>query len=228
MKTYLTRILALAATAFLLGLTGYAATTITAVPFTITNAGNYALGSDLIYSGAGFTAAITVNANNVVLDLGGFSLYGTGASRAQIGISISSLNVTIQNGNISSFDIGVNSEAGFQYVQSLRFFYNDTGVYLSGNNSTIQNCFIEGNGSNSVGVLLPGCTNVLVTNCQISDESTGGYSLFSGGGNSFIANQLMNCNTGLSLNAADKYQGNVTVGCTTPFSGGTAAGYENN
>ena len=238
MKTDLSRILALASVLFISGRTGYAATIINAVPFTITKAGNYALGSDLTYSGPGGTAAaITVNGNNVVLDLGGFSLYGTGFSDGQTAILISSLNVTVQNGNISSFETGVcetsaflPSETGFLYVQNMRFFYNRYGVDLTGvNNSTIQNCFIEGlepinllNG----GVYLSFCAAVVVKTCQISDAYLGCFS--EGGGNSFIGNQLTNCTYGLDLASPDKYQGNVTVGCTYPFVNGTAVGWENN
>jgi hypothetical protein len=48
------------------------------------------------------------------------------------------------------------------------------------------------------------------------------------GGNSFIANQIANCLFGLILGSLDKYQGNVTNRCLTPFLGGVAVGDENN
>jgi hypothetical protein len=59
MKTYLSRIIAVASMSSLFVMSGYA-TEITAVPFTITKAGTYTFKTNLTYSGT--TEAITVNA----------------------------------------------------------------------------------------------------------------------------------------------------------------------
>jgi|SRR6266478_3422843 len=49
------------------------------------------------------------------------------------------------------------------------------------------------------------------------------------GGNSYLfENILNNCDTGLFMQASDKYRFNTTFNCTTPFNGGTAVTSENN
>jgi hypothetical protein len=84
---------------------GVTATPITSLPFTINKPGNYYLPNDLTFSGAG--AAITVNADEVVIDLNQRSLIAKGAATSPlVGSGIVVLNhedVTIQNGDINGF-----------------------------------------------------------------------------------------------------------------------------
>ena len=50
-----------------------------------------------------------------------------------------------------------------------------------------------------------------------------------GFGNALIGNYLVDCYVGLAMsNTLDKYEGNLTIGCTYHFIGGTAVGDENN
>ena len=67
----------------------------------------------------------------------------------------------------------------------------------------------------------------MVKNNQIANVSVGCDSNESSG-NIFIADQLTNCSYRLYLGASDKYQGNVTIACASPFTGGTQVGFENN
>ncbi|MBU4448351.1 MAG: hypothetical protein KKD99_07175, partial [Proteobacteria bacterium] len=60
-------------------------TKITSVPYTISSPGFYYLGGNLTYSGTG--SAISVDADNVTLDLMGFSLTGAGKSISNCGIN---------------------------------------------------------------------------------------------------------------------------------------------
>jgi hypothetical protein len=108
MKTYLKTIIRFASVLSILSVPVYAETVITAVPFTITKAGTYILGKSLRYTVANGTSAITVNAPNVVLDLGGFTLSGNGVTtNLQYAIDSESLNnVTVQNGTITGFFTG--------------------------------------------------------------------------------------------------------------------------
>lgn len=64
---------------------GGVGTKITSVPYTISSPGFYYLGSNLTYSGTG--SAISVDAENVTLDLMGFSLTGAGKSSSNCGIN---------------------------------------------------------------------------------------------------------------------------------------------
>src|SRR6516225_6273770 len=77
------------------------ATAIDHVPFVINKSGNYYLKDDLTSNVPG--VAITVNANQVVIDLNGRSLVAAGtATSPNVGIGIAVLNhedVVIQNGD---------------------------------------------------------------------------------------------------------------------------------
>ena len=114
-----------------------AATIINSVPYTISAPGFYQVGANLTYNGNGSTndAIITVNANNVTLDLGGHYLSGpsTNTATTLFGVYASGKGViTIQNGTIS---------------------HCYEGIYLTGSNS---------NPLTNVGQTI---RNVLVTHC---------------------------------------------------------------
>jgi len=232
MKTYLSRIIALASMSSLLAMSGYA-TVIESVPYTIKTPGTYTLDGNLTYSGT--SQAITVSATSVVIDLKGFTLSGTGPFNGQIAIYCQNAdNVTVQNGRIELFTDGVDFQAGAQeVVQNLTLLNNELSVIMQGcSYCTIQNCLIVGVGqadTNSYGVYLTSGTGIVVKNCQIANDYVGGYTA-SSSGNIFIGNQLTNCATGLQLDTTnpDKYQGNVTTDCFAPFAGGTAVGDDNN
>src|SRR5258708_11594782 len=86
-------------------------TAITAVPFTITAAGVYCLTQD-IGTNLASGAAITIAANNVVLDLNGHRLGHLAARRGTPAFGISAFqqtNFTIQNGPVGGFLYGIYS-----------------------------------------------------------------------------------------------------------------------
>src|SRR6266404_9176820 len=68
---------------------GVAGTAIGSVPFTISVSGRYFLASNLIYV-LTTGAAITINADEVILDLNGTSLHGPGVSNSAIGVLVPS------------------------------------------------------------------------------------------------------------------------------------------
>jgi hypothetical protein len=130
---------------------GVTATPITVVPFTITAPGNYFLPADLaVPAGIG----ISVNADQVVIDLNGRSLNGTGGT---IGIAISNhKEVTVQNGDINNFSA--------------------YGVYLfagpggSNQKNAVRNVNFNGAG-NVIGIVIIGGINDVVEHCN----SVGGF-----------------------------------------------------
>src|SRR5258708_33343547 len=86
----------------------YGQTTISSLPFTITQSGTYTFSKVLNFSSVGGGLAITIAASNVVIDLKGYELKAnpTGAGR---GIESSNrfVNLIIRNGTISGFQFGV-------------------------------------------------------------------------------------------------------------------------
>jgi hypothetical protein len=86
-------------------------TAITAVPFTISKAGNYCLTVD-IATPSTFTSgdAITINSDNVIIDLDGHNLGNLPAGTGTTAIGISALdhnNITIFNGTVRGFNRGI-------------------------------------------------------------------------------------------------------------------------
>jgi hypothetical protein len=147
---------------------GAPGTKITSVPFTINNPGFYFLGGNLTYNGSG--NAITVNVDDVTLDLMGFSLSGTSSA---YGIYMDGRsNVEIRNGTVRGFYIGVygvNSVTSNKHrAINIRATDNEFGIFLYGNNHLIQNCNSSNNGSTGLGL-----TTGTITNCVASNNFYG-------------------------------------------------------
>ena len=102
------------------------AATITKVPFTITKPGTYNLAKSFTYTGTG--NAITVEADDVIIDLRGFTLTGNpevlSANTTAAIFANARQNITVRNGTIRSFFRGVflegSNSTGGHLVESLR------------------------------------------------------------------------------------------------------------
>src|SRR5260370_21722124 len=152
MKTCHSRMLVLASMSLILAMSGYAQT-IDTVPFVITKHGTYTLAKDLTLSQtAQSTTAIFVKADNVVIDLRGFTLagYSNGGNTTygianvnKQGIPKPIINLTIQGGAINGFDIAVQLGNAQFAVENLRVLNNVFGVSASTCLfSSIKNCLI--------------------------------------------------------------------------------------
>jgi hypothetical protein len=174
-----------------------------------------------------------------VIDLSGFTLQSSTAETGN-GIVVSGNStyngVTIRNGTVSGFAYAVTLANNRHLVQNLRLL-NNYPVAVQCNNGagfcTIQNCFVFGGGTaaSAIGVnLSPYCYEMAVKNCQLVNCYHGVTSSSpTGFGNVLIGNYLVDCYVGLAMsNTLDKYEGNLTTGCTYHFDGGTAVGDENN
>ena len=130
---------------------GVTATPITTLPFTITTSGNYYLPANLgiaLSSGS----AITIAASEVILDLNGRSLFNVIGSNTANGIFVfNQVDVTIQNGDIDGFGIGVFFSPNTTDVNAkntalnLRLNNNTIGVAsVSGTSNLVRLCIIDG------------------------------------------------------------------------------------
>ena len=113
-------------------------------PFTIDSSGSYYLTGDLSVGGAG----ININADNVTIDLMGYTLSGNNAG---IGIILTGYsNVEIRNGTIRDFTIGIfeNSISGRGHrVIGVRVISNSwRGIYIGSGAALIKNCIVTGSG----------------------------------------------------------------------------------
>ena len=210
---------------------GVAGTAIGSVPFTISVPGRYFLASNLIYV-LTTGAAITINADEVILDLNGTSLHGPGGSNSAIGVLVPSRHsVTIQNGDIDGFGLaGIEllANSAQNIVDNVRLNANQTGVLaLIGTLNIVKNCLIDGG---TVGILFSSGSGNRASNNTLGNQGppTGIALLTLGGSQNYFENNLVskgfNAQGQVMLGGInDKYRFETFVGFPVvhPVSGGT-------
>lgn len=156
---------------------------VTRVPFTIASPGVYCLVHDLA-SAATTGAAVTIVADNVFLDLRGYTLDGSGAGTGTQAIGISSFGrsgVTVTNGTIKGFHTGIEiaSAPGTRgnVVRGVRADRNTSvGISVGGTGAVIRdNLVVETGGSTllpnprAYGISAYGAPGALVANNDVVD-----------------------------------------------------------
>jgi hypothetical protein len=122
-------------------------TAISSVPYVVTAPGVYCLKTSLHFAGTFHGAAITIQADDVVLDLNGHVLEGPGpeATTNTWGVrAVNRKNVTVRNGTIRAFLFGVSVQGGTaslaHVVEHLRLDANmDEALNVSGTGSIVRN-----------------------------------------------------------------------------------------
>lgn len=151
-------------------------TPITNLPFIITQPGAYYLAANLTTTGFG----ISVEADNVSIDLNGFAFSGPGPFTTSSGILICSTGVlqgiVIRNGTIRDFVIGINSCAvSHSLFESLSLYNVFSGIVLDSSNGSVsgnrvQSCQIRcASTSNGNGIIFNTGTGVVFGN-QVHDN----------------------------------------------------------
>jgi hypothetical protein len=199
---------------YVVAVRGTPGTEITRLPSTITAAGYYYLTRNLSYSGGN---GITVNADNVTIDLMGLTLSGPGTTNNYVGISIFGSNVEVRNGTVSGWNTGISSGGGGSRAIGVRAVENAYGIILS-NDALIKGCTASP-GSTTMGYGL-GVISGAISGCTVMDfspiDSTLGQILIDlGTGGRASGNLVLNCNsTGIksgSVSAA--ITDNVVINC---------------
>lgn len=136
--------------------------TIDSVPHNIATSGHYCLSRDVLLASQQKSAfAILVTADNVVLDLKGYSVSGSGE-----GTGIAAMqreNLIIKNGTVNNFETGISLMsmrprpiARNNVLRKLRMLGNKSiGIYSVGEHVLIEDNFIENTGS-SENIRIPG------------------------------------------------------------------------
>jgi len=200
-------------------------TKITSLPYTITASGYYYLTGNLSYAGGN---AITVNNDNVTIDLMGFSLIGPSNSSLYSGIYMNGRkNVEVRNGTVSGWHLGVSeySNAGSHHrMIGVRANGNRYGIYLNGTDHLIKGCIASqgtfGSGSGLViGTgTIGGCTAMNF----IKVDSYSGFGIFIGGGTA-SGNVVANCTgtsaIGIYAIGSATISHNQVSNCTTGING---------
>ena len=121
-------------------------TIVTNLPFNITNSGSYYLVRTLTGSDGNYGIAIA--ANEVKLDLNGFSLNGTSNSLSAILVTAPTENISIRNGVIRNWgQFGVEATNGIDVViMDVKAFGNGYGGLYVGQNAIMERCSVYGCG----------------------------------------------------------------------------------
>ena len=130
-------------------------TAITSVPLTISQSGSYYLTKNLTATGT----AITVNADDVTIDLCGFKITGPGLWGSIYGIySSGRKNIEVRNGIIKGFGYaGVYSGgSGGMNCRVIGVTSADNavyGIYMGGTKGIVKDCVVYNNGTGLTGYL---------------------------------------------------------------------------
>ncbi len=197
-------------------------TRITSLPCTITTPGYYYLTQNFSFSGS---TAITVNCNDVTIDLMGFVLSGTTA-----GISLNGNNVEVRNGTITGWIYALFGSGINQRAIGVRAVGNYNGILL-GRNSLIQGCTATPGIDNTgwalkvTGGTIDGCT---VMNFAPADTPYG--VLYTGDAGGTISNNVViDCSGGEAIKGCGPttISNNFVKNCLTAISndgGGSIVG----
>jgi parallel beta-helix repeat protein len=218
-------------------------TPISSLPYTIKDSGSYYLTGNL----ASTTNGIVIHADNVTLDLMGFSLSGDGevdvdAEIGEYGIYVEGssgnerYNVVIKGGMVSGFQYGLNGVSmNNSRIEHLVVAGNSsTGVRIDGassgacNGNTLAHCTISSNGGS--GVIINGdqgqCNGNTLDHCTINGNGGNGCYL-NGEEGQCNGNTITSCSIngngfrGINLRGpGGECNGNTIVGCTINGNGG--------
>jgi hypothetical protein len=138
--------------------------------FIINQPGSYYLTTNLVAVTG--KSGIEILANNVFLDLNGYSLIGNSTAKSGIVIfSATQTNIVVKNGSISGWGVNYNGiESNGRNVVFERLTVSGNTIGMSGSHSTvIRNCIISGSGL--VGISLVGSGGVVADN-ELSGNNT--------------------------------------------------------
>jgi hypothetical protein len=147
-------------------------TKITSLPYIINDPGFYFLTGNLTYNSTTGNA-ITVNADDVTLDLMGFSLTGPGFTSGAQGIYMNKrTNVEVRNGTVWGFNHGVfatDPTDNAHRIINVRAPDNAAGIWLYGNNHLIKDCSASGNSGTGLSIVGSG----LITDSEANNNTVG-------------------------------------------------------
>lgn len=190
-------------------------TIITTIPYTISSPGYYELGSNISSTNSNFSA-ITINSDNVTLDLKNYTLSNSGAGPNTISNGVYAnqrKNVTIQNGAVSNFlygirleDTSTNYSVSNYLVKNVKTLSNTfRGMCISGTNNSVTCCIVDDtqgctffSNAFSCGIEVKGVCNYVARNVisTVFPQGTGeglGISVSDGGNGSLIEdNKIIN------------------------------------
>jgi parallel beta-helix repeat protein len=152
------------------------------LPLKLGDPGSYYLTEDVNYA----DTAITIQVENVTIDLSGYSLIGPD-SGTNYGIYIDDVsNVEIRNGTVVNFGTnGIYATTGSSYIRVINvraISNNSRGIVLLGQGNLVRDCFAGDNGDHGI---YAGYFSTVTGNVT---RNNGNYGIFAGSGCTFIGN----------------------------------------
>jgi hypothetical protein len=217
-------------------------------PVSITTSGSYVLTG---WVNVGPTSVgISINADNVTLDLNGYAVGSSSATGTGIVVNSGLRGVTIRNGHVFGFASGVSMSSNNSGVVLEDLEIRDarlSGIVQSGNGTReliIRRCSIVGTGSTTfatdgnltIAGISVSASSCLIEDCLISRLSYNGNGvatlrgiLATGGINSLVRRCTFTSDTnvagtGIALVGSWIRRDNTVFAATTPYSGGTDGG----
>ena len=196
------------------------------------------------------SALIYITSDNVVLDLNGTTLDGTPPDPATAGTTYGVFaynnktniirNVTVRNGTIRGFGVGVSlygigipgdqsdrRPSSGHLVERIRAVGNRSiGIEVIGNDSVIRGNYVAGTALGGNGIRAAGAGAHVVDN-DIHNTDTG-INMESFGSGIAANNRISRASLGISGSGVwGKYRDNITTEVTSPYTGGTNIGNNN-
>ncbi len=226
---------------------------INSAPYTISAPGHYCLARDVAYASATGNA-ITIDADQVVLDLRGYAIGGSaGTGTTAVGVRLlNQSNVVVRNGAVRGFYIGIELDGSTvaagnnkNLVEDIHLDANTRfGVWVSdlGANNTIRGCAITDTGgttyttSYTAGLWILSIDSFAfdnaVTGTRPASGGTAVYGLRLVGHGRAVNNQVLNgegtTNYCFYFSPLVLYKDNIASGCPTAYGGsGTPVGATN-
>jgi hypothetical protein len=156
-------------------------------PYRITQSGSYKLSSNIIVSGFD-TDAIQIFADNVTLDLNGFSITGPWfAASGHVngtGIYSPNSNITISNGKTTGFPQGIFLKGSSAVVERVTVTGNDFGIDSWGDSTFVDRITAR---NNRLGIYFQG--SGMITNSMLSQNTS--FGIYVGVAGGYGANTIL-------------------------------------
>ena len=195
--------------------------------FIITAPGSYCLTTNLVCTN---TFGIETFANNITLDLNGFSLTGTSGAEFGIYVVSGSSRIRVYNGMVNGWaNYGIASAANDITLEHLAISGNTIGVVLSGSfGNTLRDSTVDGNtnygvwcdqcsatlddlvvsSNGNLGIYFQQCANDAVKDCTVDGNGSHGVD-FSSTGNGIISDSAINENNGFGIDCTSSTNVNL-------------------
>jgi parallel beta-helix repeat protein len=159
--------------------------------YIISQPGSYYLSGNI--TGVASKNGISIQANNVTLDLHGFAVTGAASSFSGIVITNPQTNVTVRNGTVTGWpqscvtDVSfTTNNASFEQLQlSGTTGSPNAGLLLIASGCVVKDCVSTANTNDAQGFQVRGSGNIF-TNCTAYSNSAHGFYIINSSGNTFI------------------------------------------